>query len=105
MARTAETAMETYSTETGGKYTGVEEEKLHTIENTITIAEGGTPETPYLSEAIATGANDSGYKLTITSPSTGNTFSIARAQGSGVPTFSCGTEEKGGCPAAGDWSK
>jgi type IV pilus assembly protein PilA len=105
MARTAETAMETYSTETGGKYTGVEEEKLHNIENTITYNEGTTPTGPYLSKAEATGANDGGYELTVTSPSTGNEFSISRAEGSGVPSFSCEQPEQGGCPAGGDWSK
>lgn len=105
MARTAETAMETYSTENGGTYTGVNEEKLHNIENTITVEEGGaTPEGPYLSEAAATGGGG-GYSLTVTSPATENEFSIARAAGSGVPTFSCGEEEQGGCPNGGDWSK
>jgi type IV pilus assembly protein PilA len=106
MARTAETAMETYSTESGGNYSGVDTAKLHTIENTITVAEGGgTPEGPYLSTAEATGTSDGGYTLTVTSPSTGNTFSIAREEGSGVPSFTCEDEETGGCPAEGDWSK
>ncbi len=101
MARTAETAMETYSTETGGKYTGVTPTKLHEIEQTITATVG---ETPYLSAAAATGSGG-GYTLTVTSPATSNTFSISRAEGSGVPTFTCATAPKGGCPTGGDWSK
>jgi type IV pilus assembly protein PilA len=106
MARTSETAMETYSTEHSGNYGEVSEEKLHNIEETITVAEGGgTPEGPYLSNAEATGASDGGYTLTVTSPATGNTFTIARAEGSGVATFSCATENQGGCPNGGDWSK
>jgi hypothetical protein len=94
--------METYATETGGKYTNVNPTKLHEIEQTITATSG---ETPYLSAAAATGTGG-GYTLTVTSPSTSNTFTIARAEGSGVPTFSCTVPGKGGCPpGAGDWSK
>jgi type IV pilus assembly protein PilA len=102
MARTAETAMETYSTEHGGNYNEVTPAKLNSIEETITIAAG---ETPYLSVAEATGAGNGGYLLTVTSPSTENTFSIARAEGSGVPTFSCTEPNRGGCPEGEDWSK
>lgn len=105
MARTAETAMETYSTENSGTYSEVDPTKLNSIENTITV-EGteGPPDGPYLSAAEETGSGG-GYTLTVTSPATGNTFSIARAEGSGVPTFTCEDEETGGCPNGGDWSK
>jgi len=102
MARTAETAMETYSTEHGGKYTEVEPEKLNGIEETITFEAG---ETPYLSTAEATGATNGGYVLVVTSPKTENTFEIAREEGSGVATFDCETPNNGGCPEGGDWSK
>ncbi len=105
MARTAETAMETYSTENSGKYNLVTPTKLHEIENTITVNEGTTPTGPYLSAAASSGTNGGGYTLTVTSPATSNTFSIARAEGSGVPTFTCTTAPKGGCPTGGDWSK
>jgi type IV pilus assembly protein PilA len=106
MARTAETAMETYSTENAGKYSSVDPAKLHAIENTITINEGTTPTGVYLSAAAASGTNGGGYTLTVTSPSTSNTFTISRAEGSGVPTFTCTVPGKGGCPSGtGDWSK
>ncbi len=102
MARTAETAMETYSTEHGGKYTAVDAEKLHKIEETINDAV--SPDTPYLSKAEAT-AGGGGYTVTVTSPKTENTFSIAREEGSGIATFSCEQENRGGCPEGKDWSK
>lgn len=103
MARTAETAMETYATESGGEYTGVSEADLNNIENTITLkAKGEEEETPYLSAVSGEGSE---YSVTITDPSTGNTFSIERPEGSGVPVFSCTKEETGGCPSGGDWSK
>jgi type IV pilus assembly protein PilA len=105
MARTAETAMETYSTENGGSYSEVELATLHNLENTISLEkEGKENGTPYLSVAEATGTGG-GYELTITDESTGNTFSISRAEGSGVPSFSCTEEKHAGCPSGGDWSK
>lgn len=108
MARTAETAAETYSTEHAGNYGEISTTRLHEIEQTITIAEGSTPETPYLSSVEEKGTNNGGYLLTVTSPSTGNTFSIEREEGSGVPKFTCTTGGTGGCPQdeeGGNWSK
>ena len=105
MARTAETAMETYSTDHGGVYTGVDEGDLNLIEETITIAGGeGTPDTPYLSNAAATGSGG-GYTLTVTSPKTANTFTIARTAGSGIATFTCEDPGTAGCPEGGNWSE
>jgi type IV pilus assembly protein PilA len=105
MARTAETAMETYSTDHGGVYTGVTPAKLNAIEETITVAgEEETPSGPYLSAAAATGSGG-GSTLNVTSPKTTNTFSIARAAGSGVATFSCLTKGNAGCPENGNWSE
>src|SRR3954464_5014257 len=42
MARTAETAMETYATDNGGVYTGVTAAKLNTIENSIDVTTSTT---------------------------------------------------------------
>src|ERR1051325_4332048 len=42
--RTAETAMETYSTEHGGEYTGATDEALHNIEATLVETGGGDNE-------------------------------------------------------------
>lgn len=100
MARTAETAMETYSTDHSGVYTGVDEAALNAIEDTVADEESETD--PYLSNAAA--VNDSGYTLTVTSPKTENTFTIARDSATGNVSFDCTTEEEGGCPAGGDWA-
>ena len=108
MTRTAETAAETYATEHGGNYAEMSPEKLHNIEETISYEEeaGSTPTTPFLVEAEPEGSENGGYTVKVEDPATGNWFSIARAQGSGVPTFNCGPEfEKGGCPAEGAWNK
>jgi type IV pilus assembly protein PilA len=106
MARTAETAMETYSTDHGGVYTGVTPPKLNAIEETITVAgeEEATPSTPYLSNAAPTGSGG-GYTLTITSPKTGNTFTISRAAESGIAQFTCEDPGTAGCPEGGNWSE
>jgi type IV pilus assembly protein PilA len=106
MARSAETAMETYATDHGGVYTGVSPADLNLIEETIVVAgEEETPDGPYLSAAAAAGANGGGYTLTVTSPETSNTFTIERDEGSGVAEFSCTTANNAGCPEGGDWSQ
>jgi type IV pilus assembly protein PilA len=110
MARTAETAAETYSTEHGGEYVGINPTFLHNIEETISVQSESeaeaeeTPGTPYLSVAQEEGGG-AGYIVTVTDPSTENTFSIKREAGSGVPKFECTKPEQGGCPAGGNWSK
>ena len=98
MARTAETAMETYATDNNGVYTGVTVAALNTIEPTIQAA--NNTKDPWLS--AATSASPTTYSLTVTSQ-TGNTFTIARAADSTV-TFSCATTGKAGCPTSGDWA-
>lgn len=109
MARTAQTAMETYATDNGGVYTGVTPAKLSAIENTITAkgagAEDPTPDGPYLSAAAPSGTGDGGYTLTVTSPKTSNTFTIKRDAGSGVSQFECTTPGNAGCPTGGNWAK
>jgi type IV pilus assembly protein PilA len=102
MARTSETAMETYATDHGGVYTAVDPPALNAIEDTINLA-AGAAEDPYLSVAAAEGANGGGYTVTVTSPQTGNTFSIKRTEGSGQVEFECTVPETAGCPAGGDW--
>ena len=110
MARTAETAMETYATDNGGTYGGVNPAALRTIEETIQVAPGEEEEAtdPYLSAAAAAGEGDAGYTLTVISPETGNRFSIARNGATGVVTFSCvdagGATGNGGCPTGGNWT-
>ena len=98
MAHTAQVAMETYSTDHGGAYTGVDPAALRAIESAIQVAGTG----PFVSAAAAAGAN--GWTLTVDSPATGNAFSIARATGTGVLTYACTTGGTAGCPTGGNWT-
>jgi type IV pilus assembly protein PilA len=97
MARTAETAMETYATDHSGSYGEVNPAALNAIEDTVENEVKASD--PYLSAAAATGGGK-GYSLTVTSPATGNTFSIARSAENGNVTFSCTTAGKAGCPSS-----
>jgi type IV pilus assembly protein PilA len=98
-ARTAETAMETYATETGGSYAGATSAKLHAIEPTLVVAGGGANEILEPETAATT------FKVESKS-GTGIGFSIAR-NAEGKVTFDCTAKAagKGGCPVGGDWSK
>ena len=105
MARTAQTAIETYGTDHGGAYTGATEADLANIEDTIALApaEEGSADGPYLSGVTA---GEDTYTVTVTSPETENTFSITRGAG-GVVTFPCtqkSTSDPGGCTNTADWS-
>jgi type IV pilus assembly protein PilA len=95
MAHTAQTAIETYATDNNGSYAGATPALLKGIENTINTA-GPNPWV-----AVPT-ANATDYTIVVTSPSTGNTFTIQRV--GGTFTFPCTVPGKGGCPAGtGGW--
>jgi type IV pilus assembly protein PilA len=92
----AQVAIETYSTENEGKYTGAAGAGVLTgIEPTLANAPG----------LEVTGLNGVGlpgektYEVTV--EGTSGTFSIQNNEG----TFSypCGSPEHGGCPAGGEW--
>jgi type IV pilus assembly protein PilA len=104
MAHTAQVAMETYATDHGGTYTAVDPAALAALENSIqtAAAPAGQSPRPYVSAAAAAGTN--GWTLTVTSQATGNTFTIARATGTGVLTFTCATGGNAGCPTGGNWA-
>ena len=86
MARTTQTAMETYATDNNGSYVGADLAALQAIENTIdaTASVVGVP----------TATN---YTVRATSV-TGRTFDVVRA--GGTFTFPCAAVG-GGCPAGG----
>jgi hypothetical protein len=88
-ARTAQTAMETYSTDNGGQYAGATAETLQQIE-------------PTLPSTVVVDAQPMGYTVSVSSEA-GTTFTVARDP-SAVATFSCTPAGTGGCPASGDWS-
>ena len=53
------------------------------------------------------GADVKGWTLTVTSPSTGNTFTIARDATTGALSFTRGpvaNQGTGGCPSGGNWT-
>jgi type IV pilus assembly protein PilA len=95
-AHSTQVALETYSTENEGSYTGAEvgsEKNLNKIEPTIPT-EGVT---------VTPTESGKGYTIAVES-STGNVFEIIRSD-TGSEEFKCTTEENGGCPAGGEWGK
>ena len=104
LARTAQTASETYATDHNGSYTGLSTAALALVEPTIQVGAGNN--NAYLNAttgAVPTSLGD-GYTVTATSNS-GNTFSIARsATGSVTRTCTPTTTgaSSGGC-VSGTW--
>jgi type IV pilus assembly protein PilA len=96
--RTSQTAIETYSTDNNGAYTGADVAALQAIEPTVL---GGTAVT---GSAGAGAPTATGYRVTVTS-ATGNAFSISRTGGS--ITYTCTVPagaDRGGCPTGGAWN-
>lgn len=89
-AHTAQTAMETYSTDNNGVYTG----------GTVALLEGIEPALKNATLAVAV-AGPSAYSVTTTSDS-GNTFTLTNT--AGTLTYTCTASGKGGCPSTGTWN-
>jgi type IV pilus assembly protein PilA len=89
--RTAQTAVETYSTDNGGVYTGATAAGLKVIETTLNDTPGAL--------TVTAGANN--YTLGVASK-TGTVFTIARAA-NGQVTYTCNKPNVGGCPSNSDW--
>jgi type IV pilus assembly protein PilA len=97
-AKTAQTALETYATDNGGKYGLADRTKLNAIEPTLTTAITGSNSITTLT------VTDTSYTITINSASN-NTFTISRAT-TGVLTYPCTVAtggNAGGCPGASGW--
>ncbi|MFL5900377.1 MAG: type IV pilin protein [Solirubrobacterales bacterium] len=92
-AHSAEVAMETFSTDHNGTYTGAEEAKLIEIEPTLSNA-----------EFTVSGVTADEYTIASVS-SSGNEFEVVNV--AGALTFPCTTAGKGGCAeneaGEGDW--
>ena len=88
-AHSAQVAIETYSTDHGGKYTGATKAELEKIEPTLSSAPG---------LVVTVEGEGSGYTVTVNG-ATGQTFSIKNA--AGTLTFPCAVKGKGGCPEVG----
>jgi type IV pilus assembly protein PilA len=98
LARTAQTTMETVSTDNNGSYASITlPAQLAAIEKTIPTAVSTT--SAYLSEAKG---EEKGYKVTATAEPSADTFTITNAEG--TITRTCETPTKaaaGGCPKPG----
>jgi type IV pilus assembly protein PilA len=95
-AKTAQTALETYSTDNNGSYAGATRDSLKNIEPTLSSASSGTNAMTTLT------TNSSAYTITVTS-SSGNSFSIVRAS-DGSLTYPCTPSSGGGgCPGSQGW--
>jgi type IV pilus assembly protein PilA len=90
-SRTAATAMETYSTDNSGKYTGATVAKLEGLEPSLKNAKSLT----------VVAAGDNNYEVRTESQS-GTTFTVTRAD-TGVITRTCSAADTGGCGAGGKW--
>jgi len=92
MARTAQTAAETYATDHNGSYSGLSVANLQSIEPTLNDTSGATLTT------AAADASNSGYSVIATS-SDGNTFTITRADAGGTSRTCTGaaSPNSGGC--------
>ncbi len=99
LARTGQTAAETYATDHNGSYTGLSTAQLVSVEPTINTSSTG--QSAYIADpAGVSGVATDGYTVTATSVPTGNTFSVTRAA-TGVVTRTCtipsATANAGGC--------
>ncbi len=100
--RTAQTAIETYATDSGGSYTGADATDLRNIESTLNDTN--------LSAVTPNAAGD-GYTVTATAADTGNAFSIRRfgesddteANPAGTVVYTCTVAGNAGCPTGGNW--
>jgi type IV pilus assembly protein PilA len=89
-ARTAATAMETYSTDNSGAYTGATGSILNSYEPTVPAG-----------VAVSYPAGFA-YRITMPAGSSGVTYLIQRTT-TGDITGTCSPTTKGGCPPSGSW--
>jgi type IV pilus assembly protein PilA len=101
MAREAEVAAETYSTDHEGEYKNLSVEALHKVDQSINTAAGNND--AYLSVAEAKESNK-GYVVTAVAPGPGkDTFTITRKENGEVQrTCKSESSKAGGC-ATGSW--
>jgi type IV pilus assembly protein PilA len=94
VARSAQTAMETYLTDSGTQdYTGADAPKLKAIETSLADAND-------LQVTVLVGGD--GYTVSEKSDPTGNVFKITR-NSNGSTVRSCTAASTGGCNASGSW--
>jgi type IV pilus assembly protein PilA len=100
VARTAQTAMETYATDHNGSYAcGASAACVSTLNSIEPALITNSTSQAYL--AAVNGASATGYTVVATDPVTGDSFSIVNASG-GV-SRSCSPGGQGACPTTGSW--
>lgn len=95
MARTAQTAAETYGTDHNGEYTGMSVKTLHEYEVTIPENEGAAKGGAWLEKAEGTATT---FTVTAVAANTKDKF-IVKREASGEVERKCKSETKG-CPGA-----
>jgi type IV pilus assembly protein PilA len=93
MAQTAQTAMETYSTENGGSYKSATKAALKAIEPSLNT--GNNEKEPALLETTITGEG-TGYTVAVEAQNTKDKYSVTRTA-EGALEHKCTSENKG-CP-------
>ncbi|MGA2471074.1 MAG: type II secretion system protein [Solirubrobacteraceae bacterium] len=96
LARTAETTAETYATDNGGSYVGLNQTTLNSYEPSIQTATGNG--NAWISAASGTAT---GYTVTATANNTGDTYSIVRT--GGTITRSCANSGSSTTCVGGTW--
>jgi len=94
VAQTAQTAMETFSTENGGLYTGGTKAKLKEIEPSLNT--GTNASEAALLETTITGGNE--YKVTAEAQNTGDKYTITREASGNVKHTCASSASVKGCP-------
>ncbi len=89
-AHSAQVAMETYSTDHNGEYTGADLSALIAIEPTLSNA-----------NFTVTGVTATGYTIDVVGAKSTQHFKVVNT--GGTLTFPCDVDGKGGCPSTGDW--
>ncbi len=86
-------AMETYSTDNNGRYTGVEEGDLKKVETTLKNA-----------NFLEVEGGKTTYRVDIEGANAEQEFWVERNK-TGELTFGCSRPSHGGCPEGGNWGK
>jgi type IV pilus assembly protein PilA len=104
LAQTAQTSMETWSTENGGSYEGGSPAKLKEIEPSINItASSGEPQLVATYKTVSTAGVGSGspsgseYAVTVKAANTGDEFSVVRESSGNVKHICYSPTLKTGC--------
>ena len=101
LAQTAQTAAETYSTESGGLYSFTEPKQLQSIEPSINYTK-----TTEADLTVATGIEENkGFEVTATAQTTGDTYTVKRLK-TGVLEHICKSSSTvKGCPGHSEETK